>query len=211
MTEARQIGIRVGDVVTGLVLGALTGILVGLTTASVIATVLSSVLAIATTFVGLAGETKFAAVTVNHARVASFAAAMIFTLLGGMWIRTHDLLSPSPKELYDQLVAANIKPDDAGDLVMFAKFGLLPKDKSVTNSDPANVTKRIQTSLFANIPRWCDDFRQRQSQPIDDQIDWLAGQGGTYADLAARLKKLPDDRRTEVVHSSLFYICGFDS
>ncbi|TIX87691.1 hypothetical protein [Rhizobium sp. P44RR-XXIV] len=211
MSEPPQVVIRIADVVTGLVLGALTGIIVGLTTASVVVTVLSSVLAIATAFVGLAGDTKLTAVTVNHARVASFAVAMIFTLLGGMWIRTHDLLSPNPKEIYDQLVTANVKPDDAADLVVFAKFGLLPKDKSAANSDPANVTKRIQSSLFADTPRWCDDFRRRQGQPVDDQIEWLAGQGGTYAELAARIKKLPDDRRTEVVHSSLFYICGFDS
>jgi hypothetical protein len=209
MSEIPPKGTTTVDVTAGLCLGALTGLLVGLTTASVTTTVLASVLAVATAFIGLAGETKFLDGVVNHARVASFAGAMACALLAGIWMRTHQTLSPSVEDLYIQLKTADFSEAEAKDVVRFVKFGLVPAGATVATGDQAAIVTGWNGTLFNGAPSWCDDFRLRQSQPVDDQVAWLQGQEEAR-DIASRMSNLPPERRAEVAGEALFYLCGIN-
>lgn len=197
------------DVAAGLCLGALTGLLVGLTTASVTTTVLASVLAVGTSFIGLAGDAKLLDGVVNHARVASFAGAMACALLAGISMRTHQTLSPSAKDLFIELRTAEFTEAEAKDVVRFVKFGLVPTGATVATGDQAAIVNRRDGTLFNDAPAWCDDFRRRQSQPVDNQVAWLQGQEEAR-DIALRMGNLPPERRAVVAGQALFYLCGIN-
>ena len=200
---------KIVDFAAGITLGGLTGLLVGLTTTSVTATILSSIVAIATAFIGLAGEPKLIAGTVTQLRIIGFAAAMIAALLAGIWMRTHNVLSPTPKQIFDQLLQAGLTKEQATQLVVFSRFGLMPEGATpASETAVADAAKRDNTTLFFRAPAWCDDFLQRRTQPANDQIAWLAQQGGEYEEMAARLNRLPEDRKPAVLKAAPFYICG---
>lgn len=220
MDEILQRKTTVVDVVAGVCLGALTGLLVGLTMASVTTTVLASVLAVATAFVGLAGEAKFLNGLVNHARVASFAGAMACALLAGIWMRTHQTLSPSVEEIFEELTAKKFAGAEAfthaeaKDVIRFVKFGLVPAGAppagaplTAATAEKATAFNRTSGSLFATAPLWCDDFRRRRSQPLDEQVAWLQGQDEAR-EIAVRMSNLSPERRAMVVGEALFYLCG---
>ncbi|MER9867198.1 hypothetical protein NKJ35_08300 [Mesorhizobium sp. M0136] len=124
------------DVISGISLGFLTGLLVGLTTASVTSSVISSLLALVVAIVGLSKDSNVLFSTNNSIRLSSFAFAAIISVLLGLYMRTHDLLSPSPAQLYNELKLASYSDDDARSLVRFKIFGILPSDAKA--ADPGD-------------------------------------------------------------------------
>jgi hypothetical protein len=197
----------VADFAAGAALGGLTGLLVGLSTASVTGTILSSVVAIGTAFIGLAGEPKLAGGAITQMRIIGFATAMIVALFGGVWTRTHDFLSPTPQQLYDQLRAADFPPEEARDVVKLIRFGLKTDRAGSTMEVDPEAGKNTRTTLYSTTPEWCADLVARQDQPMEEQIEWLSRQGDEYDELASRLRNLPPDRQVAVAQAAPFYIC----
>ena len=199
---ARQM---LADIVAGLTLGVLTGLLTGLTTASVTSTVLTTVLAVATAFFGLAGSTKLTAGALNHARIISFALAMIVTLPVSIWIRTHDTLSPTSEQLVSELKRLGFEDNRIQQVVMRMKYGMVAEGVKVIDTPGST-----HSTLYAGIPDFCSDFAQRRSGTVDEQMAWLAKQGPHWQSLAEKIMHLPPERREKIGQAALFYICGVE-
>ncbi|MGD1878086.1 MAG: hypothetical protein ACFB13_11360 [Kiloniellaceae bacterium] len=107
-------------------LGLLTGLLVGLSTAGVTASVVSAALAMAAGVMALTGITNpflpkgenAAARSAGHDwAVFCFAVVTVAGLGGGLWMRTHDTLSPTPGELVARWQAAGFEAAEARRIV----------------------------------------------------------------------------------------------
>lgn len=199
---ARQM---LADIAAGLTLGVLTGLLTGLTTASVTSTVLTTVLAVATAFFGLAGSTKLTEGTLNQSRVISFAAAMIVTLPGSIWVRTHDTLSPTSRQLASELKSLGFDTTQIQQVVMRMKYGLVVEGVKITD-----IHNHTDSTLFADIPDFCSDFARHRNETVDAQMAWLAKQGSIGQMWAEKLKHVPSERREQIGQAALFYLCGVD-
>jgi len=113
-------------------LGLLTGLLVGLSTAGVTASVVSALLAMAAGVAALTGVKNPFLPTGDRAAERSnchnwalfgFALAAVLGLGGGLWVRTHDLLSPSPQQLAARWEAAGLRSDVAARLAVLQMTG----------------------------------------------------------------------------------------
>ena len=107
-------------------LGLLTGLLVGLSTSGVTASVVSAALAMAAGVMALTGISnpflpKGESAALRSAghdwAVFCFAVVTIAGLGGGLWMRTHDTLSPSPAELVARWQAAGFEAAEARRIV----------------------------------------------------------------------------------------------
>lgn len=193
------------DIAAGLTLGILTGLLTGLTTASVTSTVLTTVLAVATAFFGLAGSSKLTAGALNHARIISFALAMIVTLPVSIWIRTHDALSPTSEQLASELQSLGFEKNQIQQVVMRMKYGLVAEGVKIDD-----LHNHTYSTLYADIPDFCSDFARRRSGTVDEQMAWLAKQGTQWQSLAEKIMHLPPERREKIGQAAFFYICGVE-
>ncbi|MGF6562529.1 hypothetical protein [Erwinia aphidicola] len=195
------------DIILGLSLGTLTGFIVGITTASVTSAILSSMLAMVSAFVGLAAEVKVFNSGINQVRVVAFCLSMMIAMTSGIWMRTHDVLSPSPQDIYKQFYNESFNSFseyEAKEMVLFVRYGLVPQDKKVVEK----VQQSKITALFSGVPAWCGDLSARQNMPAVDLIIWLQQQGGEYRTLAERMLQLPQQRQEQIAHAALFYLCG---
>lgn len=114
-------------IAAAIALGLLTGLLVGLSTSGVTASVVSAALAMAAGVAALTGiKTPFLPKGDSAAKrsashdwaVFAFAVVTVTGLGGGLWMRTHDTLSPSPKELIARWQAAGLGEEAARDIVV---------------------------------------------------------------------------------------------
>ena len=108
-------------------LGLLTGLLVGMSTSGVTASVVSAALAMVAGVVALTGianpflpkgENAAARAAGHDWAVFFFAVATIAGLGGGLWMRTHDTLSPTPDELLARWQAAGFEAAEARGIVV---------------------------------------------------------------------------------------------
>jgi hypothetical protein len=107
-------------------LGLLTGLLVGLSTSGVTASVVSAALAMAAGVMALTGisnpflpkgENAAARAAGHDWAVFCFAVVTIAGLGGGLWMRTHDTLSPTPGEMVARWQAAGFEAAEARKIV----------------------------------------------------------------------------------------------
>lgn len=113
-------------------LGLLTGLLVGLSTAGVTASVVSALLAMAAGVAALTGvqnpflptgDSAAGRSTTHNWALFGFALAAVAGLGGGLWARTHDLLSPSPQEIASRWEAAGLSRESAARLAVLQLTG----------------------------------------------------------------------------------------
>lgn len=118
-----------GLFLSGAAVGAFVGLLVGMSVSPVIATVVSALVGVVTAYCtttlggGLQEALKASPSEPRrpelnaHVYLAGFSALGFVTVLVGTYIRTHDLLAPSPTELVARWKAASFDDDTARHLV----------------------------------------------------------------------------------------------
>jgi len=195
------------DLIAGAALGLLVGLLIGMTTSSVVGSVVGSLIALIVAVVGLNKETSVIFSAASALRLAAFSVVATLAVLGGVAIRTHDLLSPSPKTIFLELKDAGFPEGEALALVRFRRFGLLPAGAQA--AVPENLTVKSDLStLFSNSSDHCNDLHRDLNLSVPERIARLEQYGGSFAFVADKLKALPDDRRAKLLDAVEFYVCG---
>lgn len=141
-------------------LGLLTGLLVGLSTAGVTASVVSALLAMAAGVAALTGVTNpflptgdsaaGRSATHNWALLA-FALAAVAGLGGGLWVRTHDLLSPSPQEVAARWQAAGLSKESAARLAVLQLTGATLAEDGGMEAAADNQPSALASVLFSVV------------------------------------------------------------
>jgi len=104
---------------SGALTGLLVGALVGLSSSSVVQTLVTALIAVATAIVGVV-PTDGAKVRISptaHTWMALFGVCAFAGMVSGLYIRTHDMLSPTPSDLVERWEAAGFTAPAARALV----------------------------------------------------------------------------------------------
>lgn len=166
---------------TGLLLGAL----VGLSVSAVVGSVVGGVVALLATFLGLkddagAGSTATAEETIaRRLGVGVFGLACVAGVIGGLAMRTHDVLAMSPKQQVAQWKDAGYPEPEARGIVALKVAGLVPKDATVQKRSPTE--EGGGTVLFGADVRFCDTLRPDDYSGAANLGEAFANAGGAWA------------------------------
>jgi hypothetical protein len=171
----------------GASLGLLVGAMLGLSASPIVASVVAALLAVVTTFFGLGGTMSGMSAQVSTERVMAFSLAMLLASIGGIYMRTHGMLSPTPSERVAAWTAAKYPVERARELAAFETLGLLPAG-SETKGDTPNGS----TVFFSNGSSGdCSALKADRFTNPADRLQALINSGAPWSALNPQM--LPDD------------------
>jgi len=149
--------------------GLLLGLLLGLSASPVVGVVVGALAALLAALIGLPMPGKSTATTATaaaeassparrkaaHWRAAVFSLACMLGLLFGLYVRTHDLLSPAPRSLQaqvDELKALGFTADQARRIVVLHRLD----DAPLPPAAPAAAPSSKNSALFSAQAERCE-------------------------------------------------------
>jgi hypothetical protein len=113
------------NVFAGMGLGLLIGVIVGLSIAQVTGMVLGALTSLLAGFFGLKGSKE--GEMGNQILIGTFSLTCLCAIFFGMFIRTHDLFSPSMTSDVDKYKYAKFSEDEIKKIILFKELGLVPE------------------------------------------------------------------------------------
>ena len=175
------------QVFSSLGIGLLVGILLGLSSAPVVGLIVGSITALLASVLGFKMPTwgsagneskerlpETSVQTLIGLRAGTFGFACVLGIFVGIYMRTHDVLSPRPPglaERYEELLAIGFAPEDARALLVgagAASADAIPTTRqTVLFSGDADACENLAADRFATLAVAADYYRSRD-------LDWLA-------------------------------------
>lgn len=186
------------DIFAGIGLGLLVGIIIGLSVAEVTGIILGALASMLAAFFGLRpakdGETG------NQVIIGTFGLICTLSIFIGLYMRTHNFLSPSLKSEITEYKEASFDQDDIKKIILYKELGLLPQGYTFSKE----LQHETSTSLMAGGDKniyLCSAIDNTSSlseikQAYDDS-------GGTYKEVENRLTKAIQD--TSELRSTLLF------
>lgn len=138
---------KVAAIFNGLGVGILLGLLLGLAVSPVVSGIIGTLSSLLAVLLGL--NEKFLS-PIKSFRVGAFGFSSVVGILLGMYIRTHNLLSPDLHVLKQQYLELGYTDEEALDFISFQEFGLVPDhwsfggasvvEETVINEEPKTET-----------------------------------------------------------------------
>ena len=175
------------QVFSSLGIGLLVGILLGLSSAPVVGLIVGSITALLASLLGFKLPERFAGAapgeplaqemqqTLIGLRAGTFGFACVLGILAGIFMRTHDFLSPPQPGLearYAELLAVGFAPEEARRILIDP--GALPDESSPTTrqtvlfSIDAETCAQLAADRFASLAAAADYYRSRDLQWLAD-------------------------------------------
>ncbi|MEJ6001159.1 hypothetical protein [Paucibacter soli] len=190
--------------------GLLLGLLLGLSASPVVGVVVGALAALLASLIGLRLPGKADAATeapgpaqrrASHWRAAVFSLLCIVGLLSGLYVRTHDLLSPAPRSLraqVDELTALGFSAAEARRIVVLHKLddSPVPAPASASNAMPgksllfaaqAERCERLNPERFKDLAATVAAYRAMDEPALARVAQAISNQAG---DEAARMDLL---------------------
>lgn len=135
----------------GTGIGLLFGIIMGTSTTPTVATVLGALTTLLAAILGL-NDHYFN--NVKAVRVGSFGFACVIGAYTGLYVRSHNLLSPSPEAMKAQYLRLGHSEEQALKLVTFKEFGFftLPGNSANTPREREQTENQVQTVSASSSP-----------------------------------------------------------
>ena len=197
------------QIFSGVGIGLLLGLLLGLSSSPVVGLVVGALPALIASFVGLRMQSKEGADTATDAgspaqrklaalRAGCFGLTCVVGLLCGIYLRTHDSLSPAPvppKQQMEELLALGFSAAEARALVVQRLWGPLPGTAKPADS-PAALRS---SSLFAGNSDLCERASMQRFQGMDSAIAAYQAMGAPELERVAKaIHQQPGDEKAHV-------------
>jgi hypothetical protein len=147
-----------GDFSAGLTMGGLIGLILGMSVSPVAATVVGGLVALLASFFGLlpspVKSEKLASLTRERLaapRLIGFGIAATGALLCGLYLRTHGVLSPSPRVVAARWVDARFSPEQARLLTAYELVGTFPPEPPDTVAQKSSVPDKAEGAAGAGV------------------------------------------------------------
>lgn len=114
------------DTFAGVAIGASVGLMVGLSVSPITGMVVTTLLSVLVAYLGLGGQAGPLTSGIASTRVVGFCLGLAPALLLSLTLRTHDGLSPSPRDLVERWKEAGFSQTQAMDLAVLERFGSIP-------------------------------------------------------------------------------------
>lgn len=207
-----------GQLFAGVGLGLLVGILVGLASSPVVSVVVGALAAGMVTLLGFVRPGQEGAPVPGAGstiRLGGFGVACAAAILLGLFIRTHNLVSPTIAQQVDEVRRAGYSAEEARRWVAYKNVGAI-LDAVPGNADAPAVsghsgggTEGVAGSVLfsgANTGE-CQYFDTSRYKDISEHLYSLRQQGGKYAELAARVASLDPAQQKTVLESLQLLNC----
>ena len=176
------------EIYAGLGLGLLIGFIIGLSIAQVTGIILAALTSLLAAFFGL--QNNLEGKTGNKVVIGTFSFTCIISIFFGLYIRTHNLLSPSLEsnivtyknsKLFDQ--------KEIKEIILFKELGLIPSGFKVKEDkvSPQSSVLMSGTDTSLNL---CYSITNTSS--LHDIKDAFIKSGPEYADLEKKISLIPD-------------------
>ena len=180
----------------------LLGALIGLSGSPVVGAVIAAILVAAGAYWSVAKVPPGA--TVPGAAAAALALACIVGVIGGLWVRAHDALSPSVQEDLQQWRDAGYSTRDAQAIVALTRTGLLLQGYS---AKPEAVASQRTSALFGGDATSC-----RQTDPEDyadaaNLRQAFTQAGGAWAQYATLVQPLNEAQQRALLIAARSLAC----
>jgi hypothetical protein len=150
--------IKTATVLSGIGMGLLLGLIMGLSVSEVVKVIMGTLTALLGAFMGF-DKRSFSGMTEEEylkekqntlliaLRAGSFGLAVVAGILFGMWIRTNDVFTISPKNSVKQWTDAGFDSSYARKLVLFQRLAIDPTTGNV--GEQTSVQRQHSSSLFS--------------------------------------------------------------
>jgi hypothetical protein len=202
-----------GQLFAGTGLGLLVGILVGLSSSPVVSVVVGALAAGMVTLLGFSRPAKEGEPALGDgsvARLGGFGVACTVAILFGLYIRTHNVLSPSIADQVNEVRKAGYSEDAARKWVANRNIGmsLAAADEKL---EPATGGMRTlaESVLFSGRDSGeCQYFDTKRYKNTKEHLYALEQLGGRYADYAAKISKLDAGQQARVFDALSLLNCA---
>jgi hypothetical protein len=198
------------EVLAGFSLGMLTGLISGLSASPVVPMLLGTIAASLLVLLGFKEKTTsqdgHSPKPTAAFRLLSFGFSCSAFLVLGVFLRTHNTLSPSLKDQEQLLQSAHFTPSEVHQLLLWQSFGI----SGVTGTDhdfglKVDKDKAFGASsssvLFAGEADKCLALTFSNYHDMEAYLEGLGNRGGVYAELGVALKPLPPESRENLANT----------
>lgn len=205
-------GSMIGQLFAGGGLGLLVGVLVGLSASPVVSVILGSIAAGLVTLLGFSGNAKdgepaYGAGTV--VRLGSFGVACAFAVVLGIFLRTHNIASPSIAEQVNEVTKAGYSADEARRWVAYRNLGAsLEATAGREKAHEGAAAPAASTVLFSGTDRGeCKNFDPTQYKNTAEHLYALRQLGGRYAAYADKIASMDSNQQKTTLEGLHLLFC----
>ena len=195
-------------------MGVLVGLLVGLSASPVTGTLVGALVALLAGVFGIAEKLPTGLGRTGAIRLTAFAVSCAVALLLGIFMRTHQVLSPSVKDLRAQLSEMEIKSEEEQkQMLRFLRFGLLPSNAQAVKKDDeaaASIIKSVQSTLYAESTSFCAGLRDliATDAVAEDLLSYLRTGSDATKRIALSLGNLPKTEQLDALKKGPLFLCA---
>jgi hypothetical protein len=202
-----------GQLFAGTGLGLLVGILVGLSSSPVVSVVVGALAAGMVTLLGYTRSSKDGEHAYSEGsvlRLGSFGVACAVAILCGLYIRTHNWLSPTITDQVADVQKAGYTPEEAHRWVAYKNVGTVLTSATGTTPTPTSAANSVASSvLFAGDNSGeCQNFDPSRFKDTQEQLYALRQLGGKRAEYAEKIATLDAAKQRAVLDSLKFLFCA---
>ena len=193
------------NIIAGCSFGLLLGVMVGMSKSPVVGTVLGALCTVVVAVLGAAprAQEKDRAFG-DPAWITSFAFTCLLGLFAGVYVRTHDLLSPRLEERVAQLRELGIDDKEIASVLVKTFQETTSLALKLPNDGQASAAAQASV-LFAGLSK--GDVRRAdpaQTKKVDDVLDLWRHSGALFSKLEMELRKvalvdLSEEKKREVL------------
>jgi len=202
----------VAEILAGSGIGGIIGLVIGLSASPVVSTILGS---ISVTLLGLlsfrdrekaSDPSSDMATGGGTWRIAGFGFACVFTILGGLLIRTHDLLSPRVDVQVKNWESAGFEATDARKVLLYTRLGVVPKEWLI--EEKRQLASVGASVLFAGPSVGdCQDLAENQFKNMTEWLRAFRLKGNAFKQLADSVEALPSEKQMPVLRAVMNIAC----
>lgn len=203
------------DWLSGASLGLLVGLMVGLSVSPVAATVVGALSALIGGVFGLTEKLPAGLSSTGARRLTAFALATALALVIGILARTHQVLSPSTRQLRDRLSDIGISdPNEQRPMLIFLRFGLVPSGMQTIGKDgeiSGRVIGGLHGFLYAENASFCTSLRTmiQNGSGHEDILSYLrSSEVKTTQNTAKAIAALPPPEQANALRAAPLYLCA---
>jgi hypothetical protein len=204
-----------GQLFAGVGLGLLVGVLVGLSSSPVVSVVIGALASGMVTLLGFVQVKDESAARAEGSvvRLGGFGVACTAAILLGLYVRTHNLASPSIADQVAEVQKAGYSGEQARRWVAYKNVGAVLDPGSASESNghatPARGTEAVAGSvLFSGEDSGeCQHFDTGRYKDVSEHLYSLRQSGGKYAEYADRISTLDPGKQKAVLESLRLLAC----
>lgn len=195
---------------SGMGLGLLVGALMGLSNSPVVATVVSSLVALLAAYFGLLPKNKEAQTEgqktptnshMNDIKIGSFSFFVIIGMVGGLFMRTHDTLSVSPKDQFLELKNVGYTDEVALKIIAKNTYNYTSQDSNYRNQSLEKMADMSSKTLLfdTETQEICRSLAKTRFSNTNYRLDAFKNRGPALKSFADTIRLHVHEQHQDIV------------